>query len=153
MGIYSELHYSRWSDFLLELWRHLCWCWIWNILKYYYSAMLVAALVWFQPDSDILALEQAESEIPLVDWVTMIKWFRLPPFGIYQTASRLAHVWRQHRENLIPADLLAFFWLKPKIDFSQWQKSGMYKVNYWYLLTIWEIRFKESHPSNMIRYR
>lgn len=97
--------------------------------------MLVAALDWwqFQPNSDILALEQADSEISWVDWLTVTKKFKSQPWGINQTASKLVLVCLQYCENLIPAESLlmslerhpALFWLRSRIDFLQWQNFGI----------------------------
>lgn len=65
-----------------------------SVLKYYHSAMLVSALDWwqFQLNSDILALEQADSYISLTDCLTETKKSRLQPRGINQIAAKLAHV-------------------------------------------------------------
>lgn len=72
------------------------------------------------------------TDIPLVDWATVMKTYRGPPCGIKQTALKLVHVLLQYWENLIPGESLMtlikhapLFWLRPNIDFPQWQQHGI----------------------------
>lgn len=122
---------------ILELWLENEGLAIPNIKKSYLAAMLVACLVWwrFRPYSDILVLEQGESEQSLADWLVVSKGSGLELKGVNQMARKLEKAWAQHQEGLIPSESLLmaiaehteFFWLKHNIDFKLWQRSGISK--------------------------
>lgn len=72
-----------------------------NVQNYYHAAMLVACLDgWrFHLDNDILALEQAGMELPLVDWLVTTKGIGSQLRRASHTVCKLEKVWLKYREG------------------------------------------------------